>query len=217
MAAGSVDEATKEYHELMDMGKLGDSRSDPDGPLDAPQESSTPPRRARLGNDGEGDRCCREGFAGLRGEFPILRAEILVAQSRLADAEGVLQKAHNKSPKEAELCRTLIALAERQQDWTKTERLLDEFKKMVGDSVDERLTEAGYIVRRGDSKSVDRLQKLAENADGFSTPCTQLWSGLAVAAAQAERSHTRKAVLSADREERPLQRAGLATASWTRL
>ena len=118
-------------------------------------------------------------------EIPILRTEILVAQSRLAEADAVLQKAHNKAPKDIELYRTLIALAERQQDWTKAERFLDEFEKTVSDSVDQRLTEAGYIAGQGDPKSIDRLQNLAEHADRFSLgEPAQLWNGLAAAAAQ---------------------------------
>ena len=62
-------------------------------------------------------------------EILILREELLVAQNRIADAEALLQKAKSKTPRQAEVWTTLIALAERQQDWTKTERLLGNRKR----------------------------------------------------------------------------------------
>ena len=79
----------------------------------------------------------------------------------------------------------MIALAERQQDWPKTERLLEESQKLLGDTVELRLAEAQFVVRREDPKAIDRLQKLGENVDRFSlAERTRLWNGLAVAAAQ---------------------------------
>ncbi len=208
VAAGSVDEATKEYRELMEMSKMGAPGLLPLARLLVFKNLQLPPAERDWGTVEKMISVAEKALPD-SVEIPILRAEILVGQNRLADAEAVLQQARSKAPKEAEICRTLIALAERQQDWTKTERLLDEFKKMVGDSVDYRLTEAGYIVQRRDSKAVDRLQKLAENADRFSPaertktlerPCRRCGPG--------ERSATGKAVLSTDRGERSLQRAG---------
>jgi tetratricopeptide (TPR) repeat protein len=184
LAVGSVDEATKEYRELMEMGKLGAPGLLPLARLVLLKNLRNPAADRDWGTV-EKIIGAAEKALPTSVEVPILRAEILVAQNRLADAEVVLQKAHRQAPKEAELYRTLIALAERQQDWTKTERLLDEFKKAVGDSVDQRLTEAGYAARRADPNAVARLQKLSEHADRFSNPeRTQLWNGLASAAAQ---------------------------------
>ena len=71
----------------------------------------------------------------------ILRGELLVVQNRLADAEALLQKAKSKTPRQAEVWTTLIALAERRQDWPKTERLLEESQKLLGDTVELRLAQ----------------------------------------------------------------------------
>jgi tetratricopeptide (TPR) repeat protein len=184
LAVGSIDEAMKEYRQLMDMSNMGAIGLVPLARLLLFKNLRAPPT--------ERDWAAVENMVGVAekalpnsAEIPILRAEILAAQNRLADAETVLQKARGKAPKDSELCRTLIALAERQQDWPKTERFLEEFKKLVGDSVNQRLMEAAYIVRRGDPKAVERLQKLSENGERFSAvEHTQLWNGLASAAAQ---------------------------------
>ena len=75
--------------------------------------------------------------------------------------------------------------------------------------MDVRLTEAGLLVLRNEAKAVDRLEKLAENTDRFSKiermpPLARPGRGCR----SGRRSATRQAALSADRGERPLQRAG---------
>ena len=63
-------------------------------------------------------------------DVSILRAEMLVAQNRLAEAEVLLQNARRKAPKEVNLCRTQYALAERQLDWKKAEQFLEEIQEV---------------------------------------------------------------------------------------
>ncbi len=95
-----------------------------------------------------------------------------MAQNRTPDAVALLQTALGKARRQPELWKALIDLAESQQDWTKTEQLLEESRKALGDSVEQRLFDAQYLVQRGDPKGdakvVGRLQKLAENVDRFS-------------------------------------------------
>jgi tetratricopeptide (TPR) repeat protein len=185
LSAGSVDEATKEYRDLMAMSRMGARGLPALARLLVYKNYRLPPA--------ERDWATVEKALGTAekslpdsAEIVILRAEVLAGQNRLADADAVLQKARNKAPKDLELCRTQIALAERQQDWKKAEQLLGEFKKLAGDTVDVRLTEAGLLVLRNEAKAVDRLEKLAENTDRFSKiERTRLWHGLAADAAQA--------------------------------
>ncbi len=81
----------------------------------------------------------------------------------------------------------LIALAERQQDWSKTERFLQELQKLAGDTVEQRLAQSRYFAQRGGPKAIDGLQKLAENVDRFTdAQRMELWRGLASAAAQVD-------------------------------
>ena len=94
-----------------------------------------------------------------------------------------MQKAQSKAPRQPDVWKALIELAEGQQDSAKTERLLGESRKALGDTVEQRLFEAQYLVQRGGPKVVEHLQKLADNVQRFSTAQRmQLWSGLSAAA-----------------------------------
>jgi tetratricopeptide (TPR) repeat protein len=141
-------------------------------------------------------------------QLVIVRSQLLVAQNRLADAVSLLQKAQRKAPQEADFWRSLIELAEGQQDWTKTELLLQNSRKALGDTVEQRLYEAQYLVQRTDAKTAGRLQKLAENVDRFSeAQRTQLWTGLASAASLANDPQYAKRLLQriADKDPNNVQ------------
>jgi tetratricopeptide (TPR) repeat protein len=112
-------------------------------------------------------------------QIPVLRAEILVAKNRLADADALLLKARNQNPQQPAIWTALISLAERQRDWHKTEQLLEEAQKRFGDTVGQRLAMAQYLMRRHGKEAIDRLRKLGENSDRFSeSERLRLWNGL---------------------------------------
>ena len=93
-----------------------------------------------------------------------------------------MQKARSKPPQKSDvwLFTALISFAQRQQDWVKSARLLDEAQKLFGDTVGLRMAQAEDVTQRKDPKAVDCLQKLAENAGRFSAAeREQLWAGLA--------------------------------------
>jgi len=77
---------------------------------------------------------------------PILRAEMLFAQNRMADTEQLLLNACKKRPKEAELWVALVSLAQRQRNWKQAEKYLTEAEKRFGRSVPVRLARARYYV-----------------------------------------------------------------------
>ena len=136
LAAGSIDEATKEYRELMDMSQGGSPRSASAGPPAGPQESSTTSRRARLGDGGEDDRCCRKGVAGFRGDSHAAGGGFGRAKP-LGRCGGGVAASASKAPKEAEICRHARS---RWPSANKTGRRRSGFwrnsRKLVGDSVD---------------------------------------------------------------------------------
>ena len=109
----------------------------------------------------------------------IIRAEILVGQNRMADAERLLQEAYDKNPRQTDLLTTLASLAARQQDWNKAEKLLEESQKLQGDSVEQRLAQAHYLLQRYDKDASERLRELAKDNGKFSkAQLVQLWNGL---------------------------------------
>jgi tetratricopeptide (TPR) repeat protein len=136
--------------------------------------------------------------------LPLVRGQLLLAQKRPADATSLWQKAVEKSPQRADLWEALINLAGSQQDWTRTERLLERSRKELGDTAEQRLLEAQYLVQHPDSKLLDRLRKLAENVDRFTKPQrAQLWTGLAGAATLANNLPYAKELLLRVAEENP--------------
>ena len=79
----------------------------------------------------------------------------------------------------------LASLAQRQKNWAKAERLLEEAQKTWGDTVSQRLALAQLLAQRHGKKAIDRLRKLAENVDKFSdSDRLQLWAGLVDTAIQ---------------------------------
>ena len=131
-----------------------------------------------------------------------------MARNRTPDAVALLQTALGKARQQPELWKALIDLAESQQDWTKTEQLLEESRKALGDSVEQRLFDAQYLVQRGDPKGdakvVGRLQKLAENVDRFSdVQRAQLWAGLSGAATLANNPQYAKQLLQGIADKDP--------------
>ncbi len=113
-------------------------------------------------------------------QVPILRARILALQKRTSEAEEVLKKALVKNPKHSLLRAELAKLS---TDPKEIERMLQEWRKTSGDTVDQRLAQAQSTVRLHGANSGDELRKLSENSAHFSNQDRlRLWAGLVNAA-----------------------------------
>ncbi len=116
-------------------------------------------------------------------QIPLLRTEVLHAQNRNGDAEKVLQKAHQKNPKQFEFWNALVNLASLQKKWDQSEKILADYEKQMGDTVDLRLARCEYLLQRYDNKAGEYIAKLGENIDAFSdADRIRLWNGLLNAA-----------------------------------
>jgi tetratricopeptide (TPR) repeat protein len=116
-------------------------------------------------------------------KIPLLRIEILHARNRNDEAEKLLQKAHQKDPKQIEFWKAMVSLAALQKKWDQAEKILADFEKQMGDSTDLRLARCEYVLQRYDNKVGEYLTKLGENIDGFSdADRIRLWNGLLNAA-----------------------------------
>lgn len=118
-------------------------------------------------------------------EVAMLRADMLNAQERSADAEKALLKIHDKDPKNVAVWNALVAMADRQKDQKKAEKYLSESRAALGDCVAQRILQKEYLVRHRDKDTVQRLRQFAENTDKFSEmECLQLWASLLQSALQ---------------------------------
>ncbi len=103
-------------------------------------------------------------------EIPRLRAQALVAQDRLPEAEKLLEQARAANPKQVELWIALAALADRKGDGQRAADLIDEAEKELGDSVPLRLARAARLLRSGAEGAADSLRALADDAEQFPEP-----------------------------------------------
>jgi tetratricopeptide (TPR) repeat protein len=118
-------------------------------------------------------------------DVPILRAEILLAQGRVADAESVLARARDQKPEEVEFWEKLSLVAERGGDFARAEEILGEAQRRLGDKVELRVAHGRYLVRREAEKSAPALWKLAKDYRNLSeNQRVQLWQGLVGCALQ---------------------------------
>ncbi len=116
-------------------------------------------------------------------QIPLLCAEVLHAQNRNREAEKLLQKAHEKNPKQINFWNAMINIASLQKKWDQSEKILADFQKQIGDTVDVRLARCEYLLLRYDTKAGDYIAKLGENIDSFSdADRVRLWNGLLNAA-----------------------------------
>lgn len=112
-------------------------------------------------------------------EVPVLRAQVLEAQGKVAKAEKLLQRTRDRFPKQVAPWKGLIARAVRDKNWSKAETLLAEAQKAMGDCVDLRLLGAQYIMVRGGVGVKDRLRELMEDEKNIPDgDRVRLWAGL---------------------------------------
>ena len=117
--------------------------------------------------------------------LPILQAEVLVSEERLAEAEELLQQAQEADPEAIELRITRAALAQRQRDWERAEQLLAGIEADLGDSARLRLARSQLLLQRDGPEAGDGLRELLEGSDAFPPESrSRLLGGLAGAMLQ---------------------------------
>jgi tetratricopeptide (TPR) repeat protein len=101
----------------------------------------------------------------------LLRADVLVAQQQMEQAETMLRQAIQRLPDRVSLRCALAQLLiqdEQQPRIEEAAQLLDTAEQELGDSVSIRLMRGALLVRQDAEQSVPQLRQLAENVDEFS-------------------------------------------------
>lgn len=184
LRAGRVTDAMVEYRQLMRMGKAADGGALPWARMliirNLRMESSKRNWEQVETALDEAERITPDSY-----QIPILRAEVLIAQDRIKDAETLITDARDKKPEEVEFWTVLASLAERQEDWLRAEQILSEAEKRLGNRIELRIARARYLARHHGKETVEQLHALAENTEKFSdTEHVRLWKGLLGAALQ---------------------------------
>ncbi len=112
----------------------------------------------------------------------VLRAEVLTAQSRLDDAQRLLDETLAANKTEISLWSAAIEFAQRLRNWDKAKSLIDQARQATGDSPALRLAQARFAARSMPrEKAVSALSQLAQPGGEFSED-EQLdtWRGLAM-------------------------------------
>ena len=110
---------------------------------------------------------------------PLLRAELLMAQDRAAEAARLIETEKNKDPKEIAFWIALVDLAVRDNQWDRARESLEAAEKQFGDRAVLRLARARYLVRKGEKGAAEAIRKLAEKCKDFSAQDqAQVWREL---------------------------------------
>ncbi|MCE5266389.1 MAG: tetratricopeptide repeat protein [Planctomycetaceae bacterium] len=187
VATGQLDEAIQEYPVLASSAKLPASAVVKFAGLVLLKTMRQAPA-ARDFTAVEKALANAEKAAPNSAEVLLMRAEVLRARDRAADAERLLADAYAKDPKQPAYLNAAISSAERRSEWAQAEKLLGELKALVGDTPAYRLQQAMFLVRRDGkgAKTADGLRKLGEGDGNYSDEQrVQLWDGLAQLAMQA--------------------------------
>lgn len=97
----------------------------------------------------------------------ILRAEAAVGRGKTDEARKALEAAREKSPKEIDYWVALAELNDRGGARARTDALLDEADKKLGDRVELRLARARHLGSGGKDTPVGELMRLADGAEHF--------------------------------------------------
>lgn len=110
----------------------------------------------------------------------LLRAEVLVAQQKLAEAQSVLDAARQRTPEQVELLAAQVVLAELADEHDLTDHLLENAAAEIDDPVALRLLEGRTQINRDRTDAHAELNRLWQSADEWSEQDrTQLAEGLA--------------------------------------
>ena len=120
-----------------------------------------------------------------RNEDPVvvdlLRAELLIAQNKILEAETKLAAARDRSPDSIELWLGLVTLAESRNDTENAKQLLADARRTLEDSVELRLAEARHLALYQKPQAQAGLRELSKNLGAFDKKRqTELKAGLAV-------------------------------------
>ena len=108
----------------------------------------------------------------------LLRAELLIAQDRIAEAEKLIETAREKNPGEVADPIALINLAIQDKRWDQASQTLAEAEKKLGDRAALRLARAA-LTRKGEKGVAEQIRVLAEKSKDFSAQeQVGLWQGL---------------------------------------
>jgi tetratricopeptide (TPR) repeat protein len=120
-------------------------------------------------------------------EVWLLKAELLVAQKKLDDAENVLTTLNeHRKGKEITIWAALVNLAEHRKQPQKARQLLAEAQKNVKDSVELRLLRARLDLKKADAGAAKVLAELEQGLEKFSAvERSRLLNGLAEASFRA--------------------------------
>ncbi len=122
----------------------------------------------------------------LAEDVTILRAELLVNEGNVNEAEALIEKLLESKPKSMALYQALIAIrsiskGSEKVDWEKVRMTLKQAGEVMGDAVALRLERAIFLLRRdGDSVDRQQLEQLASPREDWSEEDKfQLASGFA--------------------------------------
>ena len=181
MATGAADEAAKEWAMVL---RLGGDRIGIQPRLELAR-SMVKTNLALPADDRDWEKRGQTFSTRLTPSRPIPRnrrccaRKCLVAQDRGPVAQRMIENLRDKDPANVALWCFLAALAERQADWDRAEKLLDDAQEKAGDKLTLRLARAQYLAKRYGAEAGPRLKPLSENLDKFTdAERLQLLNGL---------------------------------------
>ncbi len=128
----------------------------------------------------------------------VLKAEVLLAKDRHAEAQELLKQCAAKFPRNAQIWLALINLSmyeadqasdpgEKEQKWKQASDDIDQARQNLGDHPIVRERRGSCAVRRKDPQVVAVLTKLGQNVDKMrDLEKTHLWASLAALSVQAD-------------------------------
>ena len=128
----------------------------------------------------------------------VLKAEVLLAKDRHAEAQELLKQCAAKFPRNAQIWLALINLSmyeadqasdpgEKEQKWKQASDDIDQARQNLGDHPIVRERRGSSAVRRKDPQVVAVLTKLGQNVDKMrDLEKTHLWASLAALSVQAD-------------------------------
>jgi tetratricopeptide (TPR) repeat protein len=171
VALGQVNEALEEYRQISQLeGLAGIANSEVVRLLIRKNLRLRPAERNSQENWKEVKSCLDQLVRAAPDAIGVtlLRAEALVGQNHMAEAESLLLAARDKSPGQPELWLALTVLAQRQQQWDHAAQILDEAERKVGDSVRLRLARGLQLLEHHGKDAAAKLRELAAKPDSFS-------------------------------------------------
>ena len=100
-------------------------------------------------------------------ESHVMRAELLIAQGKLTDAQTLLDQARQRFPKEVAFWSSSVDLLRLQGKLDQAESLLDQAQKTLGDSANLELERVRLLFAKGGADLPKALGELAQRSRAF--------------------------------------------------